>query len=131
MQHRSAGHQQLEMRAGRQQVRQEAGRRQQVLQVIEDQQHSPEPAAASGPDIFEIAGARTVLLTALARMQSQCKLSGRTEVWGVFYHRVLRPLLTHAKELDYDALVCKYHLNSAEQASNILMTAKRHITRER
>jgi RNA polymerase sigma-70 factor (ECF subfamily) len=95
----------------------------------DDESSMLEPEASTDPDVFEVAWARTVLVRALGQMQSQCKLSGRSDVWGVFYHRMLAPLLPRGEELDYNELVCKFNLKSAEQASNVLMTAKRQFAR--
>jgi RNA polymerase sigma-70 factor (ECF subfamily) len=78
---------------------------------------------------FDAAWAREVVAEAVRRMRSECDRSRRADVWGVFEHRVLAPSLHGAEPMPYDRLVKDFDLQSAEKASNVLMTAKRMFAR--
>lgn len=83
-----------------------------------------QPSAA-----FDRAWAKEVVAEAVRRMRIECDASGRADVWGVFEHRILAPTLHGAQPTPYDQLIGQLKLQSAEQASNVLITAKRTFAR--
>jgi hypothetical protein len=62
-------------------------------------------------------------------MRSECQRDGRSDVWGIFEQRLLRPILYGQPLVTYEVLVQQYQLRSPAQASNLLITAKRHFQR--
>jgi DNA-directed RNA polymerase specialized sigma24 family protein len=92
---------------------------------------SHEMAGQDSPtaDPFTAEWARRVLSQSLEQMHSECQQQERSQVWGVFVGRVLRPLVTAASPTPYEELVREYALSTPEQASNTLMTAKRQFQR--
>ena len=94
-----------------------------------DQPTREEQAAPFAPDTFDVAWARHALGLALRRTHGECIAGGRHDVWGVFEGRVLRPQLEDAEPVPLDELVRRFDLASPEQASNLLITAKRMFAR--
>ena len=93
-------------------------------------EHLDHVAADEGPsDVFDVAWARQVLAEVLSRMESECADSGRSDIWGVFECRVLKPMLDRGDPLPYEELVERFGLKSPAQASNVLVTAKRMFAR--
>jgi hypothetical protein len=92
---------------------------------------APEPSDNSGDPrmIFDVEWARRVLSEALEQMRTQCVASGRSDLWVVFDERVVGPTLGQRPAMPYAELVARLGLGSAEQASNLLMTAKRLFRR--
>lgn len=86
------------------------------------------PGAAPA-DSFDAAWARQVLNDAIARMQRDCAMTGRPDLWGVFEARILRPAFERVEPLPYSELVRQFNLGSPSQASNVLITAKRMFQR--
>jgi hypothetical protein len=84
--------------------------------------------AAPG-DLFDAAWARQVLNDAIGRMQRDCSLTGRPDLWGVFEARIVRPAFERVEPLAYSELVRQFNLGSPSQASNVLITAKRMFQR--
>ena len=80
-------------------------------------------------DVFEVAWARLVLDEALRRTWLDCREQRKLEIWLLFDRRVLRPALSHSSPPSYDELVGELGLESAQQAANLLVTAKRHFRR--
>ena len=91
----------------------------------------PEPAdRRRDPDlVFDVEWAREVLGQALCAMQEAAGSQGRQDVWGVFEARVVRPALYGAEPTPYHQLIDSLSLASPEQASNLLVTAKRMFHR--
>lgn len=89
---------------------------------------APEPADSQG-DPFELEWGRTVVAEAVARMQAECLAKGCAERWGVFEARLLNPILNGAEAVAFETLVAKYGFRSPAEASNVLITAKRHFDR--
>jgi DNA-directed RNA polymerase specialized sigma24 family protein len=84
--------------------------------------------AAPG-DAFDVEWARGVIAESLRQMQAECEVSGRADVWSVFECRILGPLLHNSEPVEYDELVQRFGFQSASQASNVLITAKRMFAR--
>jgi len=116
-----------------QQIRHEqAGKRAPVGEflVIDDMtEHELAGTVVERAQSFDVAWARGVLAEALQRMERQCDADGRTDVWGVFECRILKPLFEESEPLAYEELVTRFNLQSPAQASNVLITAKRMFAR--
>jgi DNA-directed RNA polymerase specialized sigma24 family protein len=80
-------------------------------------------------EAFDRAWARQVIREVLRRMQAECEASGRNDLWGIFEQRVVAPVLDGAVVGSYDQLTAQYGFQSAVQASNALITAKRMFAR--
>lgn len=96
------------------------------LSAIEDF----DPAEEQEPSAeFDAAWAREVIAEGVRRMRWECEKSNRSDIWGVFEARVLAPSFQGVAPTGYDKLVRDLELRSPEQASNVLMTAKRMFAR--
>lgn len=93
--------------------------------VLDDFQVDPR----IGADTFDIAWAQQLLEEVLASMKADCAANGQADVWGVFEHRLLVPLLEGAEPLGYDEVCVRFGFGSPERASNALVTAKRKFQR--
>jgi len=80
-------------------------------------------------EVFDVTWGRSVLAEALDRMRRHCETSGRTDLWGVFQHRLVDPILQGAEPVEYGQLVERFGLSSPAHASNVLTTAKRMFAR--
>jgi DNA-directed RNA polymerase specialized sigma24 family protein len=80
-------------------------------------------------DVFNAAWARQVVAEAVRRMRQECAALRRADLWTLFEHRVLRPTLYGVDPTPYEQLVPQLRLESAAQASNVLVTAKRMFAR--
>ena len=88
------------------------------------------PDDAPQPDErFDQAWARQVIDQAAELMRQQCAREDRADIWEVFRSRVLAPALEGAAPVPYDQLVARFGYETPEQASNVLMTAKRSFQR--
>ena len=88
-----------------------------------------EPAAAAPADSFDVSWARQALDLALVRLRDECQAAGRDRVWAVFAARVVGPAMDGAAPEPYEKLLGRFGFESPEQASNLLMTAKRMFLR--
>ena len=91
---------------------------------IDPPDDAPTPAAA-----FDQAWARQVIEQAAAVMREHCLREDRADIWEVFVGRVLAPALEGAAPVPYEQLVTRFDYGTPEQASNVLMTAKRSFQR--
>jgi RNA polymerase sigma-70 factor (ECF subfamily) len=80
-------------------------------------------------DPFDVAWARGVLSRALATMRAECDAQGCSQRWTLFHRRVLQPLFDDHEPPAYDELLREFQFISPQQASNALITAKRHFQR--
>lgn len=88
------------------------------------------PAAAEPQaDVFDTTWARQVLVRSLAEMRSECLAQGQEVRWSLFERRVLRPILQDEEPPAYEALIEEFRFGSPQQASNALVSAKRHFQR--
>ena len=78
---------------------------------------------------FDLAWARAVLQQALDRMKAECAANGRSEVWELFEHRLLNPILHGIEPVSYEELQRRFEWESPAQAHNLLVTAKRTFIR--
>jgi DNA-directed RNA polymerase specialized sigma24 family protein len=81
-------------------------------------------------DQFDNIFVRQVLASAVHRLNQYCATHERAAAWTVFYHRVLFPALDGDEPKPYTELVEELGLNSAVEARNLLLTAKRIFRRE-
>ncbi len=96
---------------------------------IEDAAEPSDAAAATPDDIFDLAWAKQVLDSALTLMEAECRENDRMHVWGVFDARILGPLVRGESPPAYEAMVERLKIESATQASNLLVTGKRMFVR--
>ncbi len=110
------------------QLRREKGK--QAAAMLEDLDRQLDiTEAAYAYDVFDAQWARATLSEAINRMRSECQRDGRSDVWGIFEQRLLKPILHGQPQVPYEVLVQQYQLRSPAQASNLLITAKRHFQR--
>ena len=117
-----------------QQMRREAARKRAPANLALPLHELPEnQLGATDAEIrseFDVAWARGVFAEALRRMRRDCRASHREDFWGVFYSRLLRPMVEEMEPLSYDDLVLKYRFQSRGEASNVLITGKRMFARQ-
>ena len=89
----------------------------------------PADDAPTPADAFDATWARHVIDQATALMREQCAREDRADIWEVFEGRVLAPALDGAAPVPYERLVARFNYATPEQASNVLMTAKRSFQR--
>ena len=80
-------------------------------------------------DGFDQAWGKQVIAEAINRMREECTGLRRCDLWEVFQARVLGPAIDDTPPLPYDELVRQFGFSSPEQASNVLVTAKRMFAR--
>jgi DNA-directed RNA polymerase specialized sigma24 family protein len=85
--------------------------------------------AQVAPQDFDLAWAREVVQQVIARMDLECRTTGRADVWGVFELWLRRPILEGAAKATYEQLVEQFGFASPAQAQNALVTAKRRFHR--
>ncbi|MFV2066504.1 MAG: hypothetical protein ACC645_05950 [Pirellulales bacterium] len=78
---------------------------------------------------FDVAWARQVLARTLAQMEHECQTSGRVDIWDIFRHRLVDPILHGGATMPYEQLVAICGLSSPRQAANVLITGKRMFAR--
>ena len=83
----------------------------------------------SEADLFDAIWARTILVGAVADLRQHCEQEKREDIWKLFEERLLRPLMWDTPPTPYDQLVGELGFESAAQASNAFMTAKRQFRR--
>ena len=76
-------------------------------------------------DSFDTAWARELLKEAMRRLRQECEESHRGEVWGVFEHQILAPMLQGPDPLSYAELVKRFGFQSPGQLWHVTRTAKR------
>jgi len=87
------------------------------------------PVVAEQTVHFDENWARQTVTTALECMKVECQEKSRSDVWDVFYCRVVRPAYQDAPEVPYEELVTQFNLSSPREAINLLVTAKRMFVR--
>jgi DNA-directed RNA polymerase specialized sigma24 family protein len=78
---------------------------------------------------FDRAWAQEVVNEVVASMRTQCEADGRGDLWDVFCARYLRPATDGVAPEPHDSIAARLKLESAHQAGNLLITAKRMFTR--
>ncbi|HSU68850.1 MAG TPA: hypothetical protein VLJ39_18355 [Tepidisphaeraceae bacterium] len=95
----------------------------------EEVQHDVVAPEGEPDRAFEIAWGRQVIAEAVGRMESDCKKSGRQDLWGLFENRILLPILHGSPLPSYEEVVERFGFGSPLQAANALVTAKRMFQR--
>ena len=80
-------------------------------------------------DVFKSIWAQTVLVGALSDLKDSCADGDKKRIWSLFEERLLAPLLWGEAATPYEDLVDRLGFDSAAQASNAFITAKRHFRR--
>lgn len=80
-------------------------------------------------DAFDLAWAREVLGEVLTVMQQQCERTDRADLWNVFEVRYLKPATEDLEPEPHESIAFRLKLISAQEAANLLVTAKRMYTR--
>jgi DNA-directed RNA polymerase specialized sigma24 family protein len=83
----------------------------------------------SHADPGDLLWARSVVAQAVELMRAECDRKQRRDLWELFDSRVLQPLLNDKEPVPYPELVPRLKLKSAEEASNLLITARRMFAR--
>lgn len=113
-----------ELRAGECSRRQPAG----GLVSLEEAPDTPDPASAARvTDPFEREWALMVLDEAERETRAFYESKGRHDTWGVFHDGVLAPLRDGVARPDDAELARRHGFESARQASNAIVTAKREF----
>jgi DNA-directed RNA polymerase specialized sigma24 family protein len=94
-----------------------------------DDEHRQLDKGEATLDPFDVAWARQVLEQAVAKMRDGCREQGHHDRWRVFEMRVLRPFWNGQPEPTCEELMTEFGFASPRQASNALVTAKRHFRR--
>jgi hypothetical protein len=91
----------------------------------------PAAAAASLPhdERRDPNGAHQMIQDALRVMAEECLRAKRSDIWDVFYARLVAPMLYDCQPLPYDQIVQRFGFDSPAQACNVLVTAKRSFVR--
>jgi hypothetical protein len=97
--------------------------------AIESVEHDLESLEPDADRLFAIAWARQVIDQAIELMRSECELSKRENLWGLFESRIWLPIIEGAAIPPYDTVVQRYGFASPLQAANALVTAKRMFQR--
>jgi RNA polymerase sigma-70 factor (ECF subfamily) len=97
---------------------------------IDEHRETLESAVRGAPaDAFDRAWAREVIGEVLAAMRAQCEQSNRKDLWEVFDVRYLRPATQGIEPEPHESIARRLKLDSAHQAANLLISAKRMFTR--
>jgi len=94
----------------------------------EEMNNQPAPNGEAST-AFDVAWARQLLHQTIAAMETECRSSGRADIWGVFEARILGPILEGRPPAGYEELIRRFALQSPTQAANTLVTAKRMFRR--
>ena len=87
------------------------------------------PVVADQTAQFDESWACQTVTAALERMKVECLEKARSDVWEVFYCRVVLPAYQDVPEVPYEELVAQFKLSSPREAINLLVTAKRMFVR--
>jgi hypothetical protein len=97
---------------------------------VENQRDVLSAGRGAGPsDAFDLAWAREVIGEVLANMRQQCDQLQRPDLWTVFEVRYLKPATEDVAPEAHESIAERLNLESAQQAANLLITAKRMFTR--
>jgi DNA-directed RNA polymerase specialized sigma24 family protein len=80
-------------------------------------------------EAFDQSWAGEVIGEVVERMRQQCTQSARPDIWDVFESRYLKPAVDGSEPEPHEAIARRLNLDSADQAANLLVTAKRTFTR--
>ncbi len=89
----------------------------------------PAPGTTDVAAEYNLAWAREVIQQTLARVETECRTSGRPHFWTLFECRVLNPIFNHQPVEPYSALMARLDFASPIQAASALSTVKRMFRR--
>lgn len=95
------------------------------LKPLPDGDASASTKTPPADDLFEIEWARMVVRQAIEVVQRHCEQTNRPEVWQAFEARVIAPILEHEPPVSNNELVKRLGMDSPQQVSNAIVTAKR------
>lgn len=78
---------------------------------------------------FNVAWAQQTIAETVERVRQACALQNRLDVWEVFDHRLLGPILYGKTPIPHAELATRYNFKSPEQVANVLLTVKRMFRR--
>lgn len=81
------------------------------------------------PNPIHLERARSIISQALLQMYRECEATGSPQIWRVFYHRVVKPILDKQEPQSYAELVREFGFCSPAQAHNMLISGKRAFSR--
>jgi len=81
--------------------------------------------SGAATDSFDSAWARELLNEAMRRLREECEATHRGEIWGVFEHQILAPMVHGQRALSYAELVESFGFQSPGQLWHVTRTAKR------
>ena len=97
---------------------------------LDDEQHQHRAVTDDlATDAFDVEWARQILSEVMKRMQVECQVKEREDLWGVFQGRILGPILHGVPPVEYDELTSQFDYKSPTQASNAQITTKRMFAR--
>lgn len=100
-----------------------------IFDVDQQRDILPGNRVSAATDAFDLAWAREVIGEVLTTMRHQCDVLKRPDVWDVFEVRYLKPALEDVEPEAHESIAKRLNLGSAQQAANLLITAKRMFTR--
>jgi hypothetical protein len=89
----------------------------------------PSPRGATPAEVFDRAWANQVVEEVVAAMRGECQQAKRPDLWAVFELRYLNPATDGVEPESHESIARRLNLESAAQASNLLVTVKRMFTR--
>ena len=103
-----------------------------AISLDELEQEIQAPSAVG--DLFDLDWTKMILAEALQRTADDCQKPDKDQprrgyIWEVFRIRIVLPLLEDAKPWPYEKVVEHFKLRSPNEASNMLLTAKRMFHR--
>ena len=100
-----------------------------VFDVDEQRDSLVSPHELAPCEAFDLAWAKEAVGEAVDRMRAECERAKHPNLWAVFEARYLRPATEDVDPEPHESLAKRLNLDSAQQAANLLITAKRAFTR--
>lgn len=95
------------------------------LKPLADDAVSASAGTPPADDLFEIEWARMIVRQAIDVVRQHCEQTNRPEVWQAFEARVIAPILDHTPPVSNSELAERLGMDSPQQVSNAVVTAKR------
>jgi hypothetical protein len=88
----------------------------------------PEPVCHGTPaDAFDYAWASRLLDDSLAKLEEECRRTGKTKHWYLFRDSFLRPIMDNSPPPSRARLCRKYGVPDPTMVSNMIVTVKRRF----
>ncbi|MFO0979081.1 MAG: hypothetical protein U0996_21910 [Planctomycetaceae bacterium] len=103
----------------------------QVAVNLDDVGEQAEDPEHDGIDEFQynVSWANGLLNQACLAVRTECHLKQQSEIWEIFYERLIRPIETGLPAASYEDLCSSGRFESPKKAANFLMTAIRKFNR--